>query len=93
MEFVEYDEIGPGELGVRLEPAGEDSLRDHLDPGVAPGRPVVSGHVSRRVPDLFAQQGRHPAGGRTGRQSPWLQHEDLAGDGAEQAQGNHRGLA
>jgi hypothetical protein len=93
VELIEDDDVGPGEFRVRLEPAGEDAFGDHLDAGAATRRPIVAGDISHGVPDRLTQQRRHPARRRPGRQAPRLQHQDLAGNGVEQPQRNHRGLA
>ncbi len=78
MEFVEEHGADTAQLRIVNDHPREDALGDDLDAGVWAG----DGGETRPEPDRFAQlfiHGvRHAIGGGTGREPPWLQHEDLA---------------
>jgi hypothetical protein len=61
-----------------LEAAGENPLGHDLDPRRGTDDPLVPRPVAHRVAHILAEQRRHAAGGRPGRQASWFEHHDAA---------------
>ncbi len=97
VELVEDHEAHPLQGRIRLEHAGENPFRDHLDAGLGahPGvHPHPVAHRAARV--LLTQEGGHAAGCGPGGQTAGLQDEDLAilqPGLAQEHQGHQGGLA
>ena len=78
MHLVENDRGDAREARVRLQPAHQQPLGDHLDAGGVRHGAVQPGAKADGGADRFPDQRRHPRGRGTGRQPAWLQHQDAA---------------
>ena len=76
VEFVENDQSHPIQRRVALQPAGQNALGQHLDPGLARHLAIKTDAIAHGLADRFAPQAGHARRRRPRRQPARLQQQD-----------------
>ena len=82
VELVDHDAADAAQLGMGEQPAGQHALGHELDPGRRRDLAIEPHLVADLAPEVAATLARHAGRRESRRESPRLQHDELAGDEA-----------